>query len=940
MNSRMAVSVLFFAFILVRNVTAETLNVVEKDDKILMENAFLKVEITSRGGRISLFLNKKTGMDYATSAKLGVNSGFCKDRLWEYNTINEVRNGEHKLTVIKRTPDLLTVKTSFVGKRKKEVKGFEFIKKYTLGRDECRLSIKYRIKSHSVKGEFSPWLHNLFVLPANFAAKKEAYIFAQLNKGLYCQKVIKPKRVNNLLVDLKEPWIGVVSSVSQNGIVEVAKPGAIGHFYCWLGNDRYFSMEAVFNKAKIGLDGSWMSNLAFMPVKGIKGCHFATEEYAGCFSSKNGEKSVNIFTAVNMGETTMSVSCKTGKLGSWKFNSKAGEVYSFPLEMSDTLGKYKVIVTAKGEKSEHDIFASPVIKQTDVKVAHSLFESSQKNDTASVKHCKKAFFISPDMPTVIPFSMRSEFKKRGKYVELVLEVPAGVDIFDGNDGGSVNKPKIEKILIDGQKYTRFSFKAKARTYWAWFKVLTSTKWKPGKKAVAYYYVRWKEGAQKKVKIPIESVHIPSAPLPKRLITSQNWYGVGLIYKWPNFIADLKRLGLNTVVLSEIVRGRGIELFKRAAGDARKAGMFIACNHSAFHRFINKAIADGGQIENIDGVKSKQACPSYRGKAFQEAVANFAIYGKYGVSMLFDDTELWTRSDYCYCPRCLTRFKKYFAKHSGGMKYVSPKLFELSPEKNLKLHKLWCDFKVSLGTEMFKACADAFRKNVKASGKMSSPSTMVGIYNVQPGGVYHQFLSFEDLYKNGVVDICQPSLYVGGDALAVADSIRKARSFLENSRIIPWLSAGYNTPSTTCDPVDVKYMVLENFLNGAMGFTTYTWYGFSGMDMKYLSEAMSMVVPVEDIIVDGKVIKNLKSSNQQVKLCGLSKGDEQLILVSEYTMTAPTTTTFNVRVAKPCKVVDMKTRKVIQTLKSPGVHKISVTLGQSRAALIYIGKKQY
>ena len=939
MSIRFTAGLIMSFLIATQNICAESVRIHKNDTNIILENQFLKVEISALGGRVTSLYDKKAGVDYAKSTKLGKSSGFCKDRQWEYNTVNEIRFGIHVLSVVKKSNDLVTVKTSFTGKRKTTVKGFEFVKKYTLKRDECRLLVEYRIKSHSVEGEFSPWLHNMFVLPANFAAKKEAYIFAQLERGLYCQQVIKPKRVNNLLVDLKEPWIGVVSSVSQEGIVEVAKHGAISHFYCWLGNDRCFSMEAVFNKTKIGLDGSWMSHLAFMPVKGIKGCHFATEEYAGCFSSDNNIKSLNIFTSVGMGETTISVYLKTKKLGSWKFNSKAGEAYSFPLKINDAITEYKVIVSVKGEKSEHDIFASPVIKQTAVKVAHSIYGSSQKTDSASVKNCKKAFFISPDMPTVIAFSMRSEFKKRYKDVELVLEVPIGVDIIDGNDGGPVNKPTIEKILIDGRKYTRFAFKGKARTYWAWFKVLTSTKWKPGKKGVAYYYVRWKGGAQKKVRVPIKSVHIPSAPLPKRLITSQNWYGTGLIYKWPNFIDCLKRLGLNTVVLSEMRKERGLKLFKRATADAKKAGMFVACNHSVFHRFIKEAIADGGQIEIIDGVKNHEACPSYRGKAFQEEIDNFAVYGKYGVSMLYDDTELWTKSDYCYCTRCLDRFKKYLAKRNSGIKYLSPKIFELNPDKYPKLHKTWREFKISLGTEMFKACADAFRKNVKQSGKMSSPSIMLGIYNVQPGSVYHQFLSFEDLYEKGVVDICQPSLYVGGDALAVAESVKNARSCMGNSRIIPWLSAGYNTPSTACDPVDVKYMVLENFLNGAMGFTTFTWYGFSGMDMRYLSEAMNMVVPVEDIIVDGKIIRDLNSSNPQVKLCGLRRGDEQLILVSEYSMTVPTSTTFTVNVDKPCDVVDMETKKIIKTIKSAGAHKISVTLRKSRAALIHIGQKK-
>jgi hypothetical protein len=72
---------------------------------------------------------------------------------------------------------------------------------------------------------------------------------------------------------------------------------------------------------------------------------------------------------------------------------------------------------------------------------------------------------------------------------------------------------------------------------------------------------------------------------------------------------------------------------------------------------------------------------------------------------------------------------------------------------------------------------------------------------------------------------------------------------------------------------------------------------------------------------------------------LRKGDEQLILVSEYSMTAPTTTTFEVEIVKPSVVVDMETRKVIQKLSSSGAHRITATLRKSRAVLLYVGTRR-
>ena len=84
--------------------------------------------------------------------------------------------------------------------------------------------------------------------------------------------------------------------------------------------------------------------------------------------------------------------------------------------------------------------------------------------------------------------------------------------------------------------------------------------------------------------------------------------------------------------------------------------------------------------SLSGKKSRWPCPSYRGKAFQDHVEQAALPGKLGATMLALDTEMWSGADYCFCPRCMDRFKEYMATHHPDKKYLSPKTFRSDPEK--------------------------------------------------------------------------------------------------------------------------------------------------------------------------------------------------------------------------------------------------------------------
>ena len=83
------------------------------------------------------------------------------------------------------------------------------------------------------------------------------------------------------------------------------------------------------------------------------------------------------------------------------------------------------------------------------------------------------------------------------------------------------------------------------------------------------------------------------------------------------------------------------------------------------------------------------------------------------------------------------------------------------------------------------------------------------------------------------------------------------------------------------------MVLEVLLNGGRGATWYTNKGFDGADLRAVSEAVAIVGPIEDLIMDGQLldVDEFRCDREGVRLGGVRAGDQVALLVSEYRSSA-------------------------------------------------------
>ena len=265
-------------------------------------------------------------------------------------------------------------------------------------------------------------------------------------------------------------------------------------------------------------------------------------------------------------------------------------------------------------------------------------------------------------------------------------------------------------------------------------------------------------------------------------------------------------------------------------------------------------------------------------------------------------------------------------------------FELEPGKYPVLHEAWSKFRLAIGAEFFNEITKEYRRKLTASGitgMVPSGDTLItGLYNVTPKKIYHHFMRYEELAASGAVNVVMPSYYYSGDAYRTGLAVKEVRDFVNNSRIIPWITGGAGSEYETV-AINHKFVLLEIFFNGCMGFTTWPWMGWDALDLKYVAEAMNMAVPLENIIIDGKVDKSLKSDQQHVRIAALRLNDEMTILLSDYYHDHLAASNLTLSVDKSCRLFDVESGKLIAELKK-GVNTVAIPSHKENARLFYVG----
>ena len=125
---------------------------------------------------------------------------------------------------------------------------------------------------------------------------------------------------------------------------------------------------------------------------------------------------------------------------------------------------------------------------------------------------------------------------------------------------------------------------------------------------------------------------------------------------------------------------------------------------------------------------------------------------------------------------------------------------------------------------------------------------------------------------------------------------------KGKNIWPWMTAGYSRKANST-PDELRSTLLEAFASGLRGMIFYDGTAIDARDFDTISKTIDLVVPLEDIIVDGEYIV-AECDKEKAYAHGQKLGDEMLIVVGEYFSEGPVKLTVRIPVGKKSEVLDL------------------------------------
>jgi len=578
-------------------------------------------------------------------------------------------------------------------------------------------------------------------------------------------------------------------------------------------------------------------------------------------------------------------------------------------------------------------------------------------------------YISPDVPSIVSMGLRYQFlDKQPESLRIVLELPQEIKLagyYVSIPGKSTQLKKEEKkrnnhlytkytILypVAEQRYVPHYSSGNRDIHW----YLTTTSKKDELKA--YYSMKWEGGRQPEQELPLEIVPIPQTTAPKKLITHLSaWPGV--FEHCPGYAQSLKHLGINRIGLPFYL-GRYIEkkpkgYLKGLITELHEQGIEVVDFLINIHRFY--WYSREARVTDIQGNKpdivprSGSLCLSKisSGEGFQKTLTWLKSLIDIGVDGVYFDDE-WNQP--CFCNLCKEQFKTFLKDYAPELKYVDPGVFEKDSKNYEELHQAWIAFGkwyyvrgiLALRQELEKYLATG--DTPKRKFEMATEAQCIGggyKANRQTSYIakaYTEAFDYygEQIYINCYVEDFRGSPRRGGDRAALINTAYRSSGVKQ----LPVVGAGliYMDPMYAFHPHKImKYLLLEVLAAGGAGFQLYYPGDPDVLHYKYVADVVRMILPVEDIILEGELIGETELLCNAGNLRGLKHKQGSLILVSDYSTfeNVPVEIVVYYEVKEKLDVVDLETKEVIGQLSSEK-QTFKVRLGKERARLFYVGKR--
>ena len=545
-------------------------------------------------------------------------------------------------------------------------------------------------------------------------------------------------------------------------------------------------------------------------------------------------------------------------------------------------------------------------------------------------------------------------KKYPKNIEIVLELPESVKLAGWQTlhwGNTTQMCKIreEKCKRDSRDYARHII-----TYPTTRHTIAHSNYQGMKRIFyylrtsqesgqvdAYYYLRYAGYTETARRLPLEAVRIKQLLYPPKMLLVT----MSIKPEWPGLLENLQRLGFNGLEVG-VKQAREISV-----NEARKKGFFTQTQSP--HWGMLKLLVDSGApkktvLEGTDNTYTRgKPCLTRADKAVKKVGSSYTPFVDNGFTCFFFDDEYWDNVA-CYCPDCMAGFRRMKKERRPDLPDTSPLEFAMTykkakaqgkkPDKvTSELYDLWADYHYVQYNRIGKLIRQEVQKYARKKG--INPDDII-FFDTWGQSVRNNYTARKAV---GAFDLQSIGGFYGQDPLSDGKRLSEYEKWFEGTSIrhYPALSAGLYY----CDLRElelhniIKWKFLEAFAAGVEGIYMYNYNDIDTLDMKYMSEAIWTVLPVEDIVVRGKPYQKVQITEGEGNLRARKLDNELLILVSEYKGKDSRELVIDTGTEITGPVWNLNTRRKIgETSSFRSTFKAKLT-PQERAVMYYIGKKE-
>ncbi len=546
------------------------------------------------------------------------------------------------------------------------------------------------------------------------------------------------------------------------------------------------------------------------------------------------------------------------------------------------------------------------------------------------------------------------FRGKDRGYKLVLDLPAGVELYSTGlfSRFFARDPQGPQPSPQGEGYRQFVVPLPRLSPCNQACLYLTTALPAGAAPPVYYHLEWEGGRQPVEQVAVHVYDKPTVTPPTRF-TAGVYYWIwdqdnnassGTIFRDPQaqaFLTGLHQMGLNTFVLNSLW-GRNVcnlpELDKLVP-IIKQAGFTMAQHTSGMGDQRALAAKDGALAVCLDGKQDAGVCLSYRGAGYQAAVTAWATLAKHGIYWIDNDYEdfNYREDQVCFCPRCKDGFRAWLAQNHPQLAYADPQEFEKRPGDFTDLHRAWWEYKNGLLVSWHADVREQMGKLMEAAGVKLPGFPRIGITESLTQWDWKRLTA-------GPVDYISPMIYayiLGYGEPAVESAGRSMRSYLERSGVdrkkyIVTIAPAERTGEVVWPDKSMMYQVLEVAGAGAAGFKIWYEEVMSAGQYWWMSRALRMIQPVEDILLDGRFAR-VPCENPNARVHAFRHPTGTVLFAAEY---SPDKTELELAeaVTVPSVVMDLDTGQELAAL-TPQASRLKLTLDEDRVKLLFVGTRE-